>query len=324
MADLVARHAGRRIMFRFRDLIERHTDRDRRAAHRRARQGAVRRHRRGQPRARGRRVRLRHPAAAQGRVLRERRRPMSTSTRSASRSAWSPASRRSTSRRWCRCGCSRSPSPAATRSCSSRARRTRRAAVLVAELLGRGRAARRRAQRGPRRQGGGRPAARASRRHGAQLRRARRRSPATSTRPATANGKRVQALGGAKNHMVVLPDADMDLAADAAVSRRLRVGGGAVHGGLGAWSRWATAGDELIGRMKERIAALRIGTGHRPRRPRWARSSPASTATGWPATSTPASDEGATVAVDGRDLGSTGRGRLLLGHRACSTTSPRT
>src|SRR3984885_6266995 len=34
----------------------------------------------------------------------------------------------------------------------------------------------------------------------------------------TARGKRVQALGGAKNHMVVLPDADLDLAADAAVS----------------------------------------------------------------------------------------------------------
>src|SRR4051795_5348888 len=34
----------------------------------------------------------------------------------------------------------------------------------------------------------------------------------------TANGKRVQALGGAKNHMLVLPDADLDLAADAAVN----------------------------------------------------------------------------------------------------------
>src|SRR4029450_1575594 len=34
----------------------------------------------------------------------------------------------------------------------------------------------------------------------------------------TANGKRVQALGGAKNHMLVLPDADLDMAADAAVS----------------------------------------------------------------------------------------------------------
>src|ERR687892_735868 len=35
---------------------------------------------------------------------------------------------------------------------------------------------------------------------------------------AAANGKRVQALGGAKNHLVVLPDADLDAAADAAVS----------------------------------------------------------------------------------------------------------
>ena len=35
---------------------------------------------------------------------------------------------------------------------------------------------------------------------------------------AATNGKRVQALGGAKNHMVVLPDADLELAADAAVS----------------------------------------------------------------------------------------------------------
>ena len=49
----------------------------------------------------------------------------------------------------------------------------------------------------------------------------------------TAAGKRVQALGGAKNHMVVLPDADLDLAADAAVVGRLRLGGRAVHGHLG-------------------------------------------------------------------------------------------
>ena len=41
----------------------------------------------------------------------------------------------------------------------------------------------------------------------------------------THSGKRVQALGGAKNHMVVLPDADIDLAADAAVSRRVRLRG---------------------------------------------------------------------------------------------------
>ena len=44
------------------------------------------------------------------------------------------------------------------------------------------------------------------------------RSRSTSTRPGTLHGKRVQALGGAKNHMVVLPDADLDLAADAMVN----------------------------------------------------------------------------------------------------------
>ncbi len=48
----------------------------------------------------------------------------------------------------------------------------------------------------------------------------------------TQNGKRVQALGGAKNHMIVLPDADLDLAADAAVNAGLRLSGGAVHGDL--------------------------------------------------------------------------------------------
>ena len=49
----------------------------------------------------------------------------------------------------------------------------------------------------------------------------------------TRNGKRVQALGGAKNHMMVLPDADLDAAADAAISAALRCGGTALHGDLG-------------------------------------------------------------------------------------------
>ena len=42
----------------------------------------------------------------------------------------------------------------------------------------------------------------------------------------TRNGKRVQALGGAKNHMIVLPDADVDMAADAAVSAGYGSAGG--------------------------------------------------------------------------------------------------
>ncbi len=58
---------------------------------------------------------------------------------------------------------------------------------------------------------------------------------------AAANGKRVQALGGAKNHMLVLPDADLDLAADAAVSA------GFGSAGSGAWrspssSPWTRSG----------------------------------------------------------------------------------
>ena len=49
---------------------------------------------------------------------------------------------------------------------------------------------------------------------------ARRRWPSTSTPTAAANGKRVQALGGAKNHAVVLPDADLDFTADALIGAR--------------------------------------------------------------------------------------------------------
>ena len=55
-----------------------------------------------------------------------RPRAASTSTRSASRSAWSPGSPRSTSRPWCPCGCSPTPWRAATPSSSSRPRRTPR------------------------------------------------------------------------------------------------------------------------------------------------------------------------------------------------------
>ena len=49
----------------------------------------------------------------------------------------------------------------------------------------------------------------------------------------TKAGKRVQALGGAKNHMVVLPDADLDQAADALMGAALRLGRRALHGDFG-------------------------------------------------------------------------------------------
>ena len=94
--------------------------------HQRARQGGLRRARRGEPRPGGRRVRLRHPASAQGRVHRERldqgRRVLDPPAARTGRHHLA----RSTSRRWCRCGSSPSRSRRATPSCSSRARRTRR------------------------------------------------------------------------------------------------------------------------------------------------------------------------------------------------------
>jgi malonate-semialdehyde dehydrogenase (acetylating)/methylmalonate-semialdehyde dehydrogenase len=76
----------------------------------------------------------------------------------------------------------------------------------------------------------------------------------------TKNGKRVQALGGAKNHMIVLPDADMDLAADAAVS----AGYGSAGERCMAISVVVTVGDaadRLLPKVQERIAALEVGPG---------------------------------------------------------------
>jgi len=76
----------------------------------------------------------------------------------------------------------------------------------------------------------------------------------------TAHGKRVAALGGAKNHMVVLPDADMELAADAAVS--------AAYGSAGercmAISVLVTVGDSadrLIPLIEERMAQITVAGG---------------------------------------------------------------
>jgi malonate-semialdehyde dehydrogenase (acetylating) / methylmalonate-semialdehyde dehydrogenase len=78
----------------------------------------------------------------------------------------------------------------------------------------------------------------------------------------TAHGKRVQALGGAKNHMLVLPDADLDLVADSAV-----------NAGFGSAGERCMAvsvvvavdpvADPLIAKVTERMAALRIGDGRR-------------------------------------------------------------
>jgi malonate-semialdehyde dehydrogenase (acetylating)/methylmalonate-semialdehyde dehydrogenase len=79
----------------------------------------------------------------------------------------------------------------------------------------------------------------------------------------TKSGKRVQALGGAKNHMIVLPDADMDLAADAAVS----AGYGSAGERCMAISVVVTVGDaadRLLPKVMERIARLKTGPGTDP------------------------------------------------------------
>jgi malonate-semialdehyde dehydrogenase (acetylating)/methylmalonate-semialdehyde dehydrogenase len=80
---------------------------------------------------------------------------------------------------------------------------------------------------------------------------------------ATARGKRCQALGGAKNHMIVLPDADIDMAADAAVS--------AAYGSAGercmAVSMVVAVGDAaapLLDAIKERIPKVKVGDGMDP------------------------------------------------------------
>ena len=79
----------------------------------------------------------------------------------------------------------------------------------------------------------------------------------------TKHGKRVQALGGAKNHMVVLPDADIDMAADAAVS--------AAYGSAGERCMAVSvvvavgqAADPLVDAIKARLPKLRIGPGNEP------------------------------------------------------------
>jgi malonate-semialdehyde dehydrogenase (acetylating) / methylmalonate-semialdehyde dehydrogenase len=79
----------------------------------------------------------------------------------------------------------------------------------------------------------------------------------------TKNGKRVQALGGAKNHMVVLPDADIAMAADAAVS----AGYGSAGERCMAVSMLVCVGhaaDDLVAAIEERLPKVKVGSGLDP------------------------------------------------------------
>ncbi|WP_168583929.1 CoA-acylating methylmalonate-semialdehyde dehydrogenase [Gephyromycinifex aptenodytis] len=75
-----------------------------------------------------------------------------------------------------------------------------------------------------------------------------------------AAGKRVQALGGAKNHMLVLPDADLDLAADAAVNAGFGAAGERCMA-ISVLLAVDSIADELIGKITERMATLKTGEG---------------------------------------------------------------
>jgi malonate-semialdehyde dehydrogenase (acetylating)/methylmalonate-semialdehyde dehydrogenase len=127
----------------------------------------------------------------------------------------------------------------------------------------------------------------------------------------TRNGKRVQALGGAKNHMVVLPDADIEMAADAAVSagygsageRCMAISVVVAVGGVG---------DSLVSAISARLPKIKVGPGadaasemgplvtreHRDRVAGYLESGPA---------------QGATLVVDGRQDAAFGGDGFFLG-----------
>jgi malonate-semialdehyde dehydrogenase (acetylating)/methylmalonate-semialdehyde dehydrogenase len=126
---------------------------------------------------------------------------------------------------------------------------------------------------------------------------------------ATRNGKRCQALGGAKNHMIVLPDADIDMAADAAVS----AGYGSAGERCMAVSMLVAVGgvaDELVEAIKARIPSVKVAPGTEPGAEmgplvtREHRDKVASYVERAPA-------EGATVVVDGRENVPAGDGFFL-------------
>ena len=127
----------------------------------------------------------------------------------------------------------------------------------------------------------------------------------------TRNGKRVQALGGAKNHMLVLPDADLNMAADAAVSAAF---GSAGERCMAVSVVVAVGGvaDPLIAAIRERMAKIKVGPGMEdgnemgPLITREHRDRVASYVAN-------AVSEGAIVAVDGRSDPASKRNGFFLG-----------
>jgi malonate-semialdehyde dehydrogenase (acetylating) / methylmalonate-semialdehyde dehydrogenase len=136
----------------------------------------------------------------------------------------------------------------------------------------------------------------------------------------TKHGKRVQALGGAKNHMIVLPDADIDMAADAAVS--------AAYGSAGERCMAVSvvvavgaAADPLVDAVKTRLSKIRVGPGSDPASEmgplvtRQHRDKVASYLDR-------GREQGATVIVDGREHDSYGSAGFFLGPSLIDDVTP--
>jgi malonate-semialdehyde dehydrogenase (acetylating)/methylmalonate-semialdehyde dehydrogenase len=124
----------------------------------------------------------------------------------------------------------------------------------------------------------------------------------------TKAGKRVQALGGAKNHMIVLPDCDLELAADAAINAGFGSAGERCMA-ISAIVAVEPIGNALVARIKSRMAKIVTGDGTKG-----SDMGPLVTAVHRDKVASyieAGAKEGATVVVDGRDLKVDGDGFFL-------------
>jgi malonate-semialdehyde dehydrogenase (acetylating)/methylmalonate-semialdehyde dehydrogenase len=137
----------------------------------------------------------------------------------------------------------------------------------------------------------------------------------------TRHGKRVQALGGAKNHMLVLPDADIAMAADAAVSGAYGSAGERCMA-VSVVVAVGNAADPLLSAIQDRMAKIKVGPGAEPGSEmgplitREHRDKVASYVAN-------AASEGATVAVDGRDDPASRKAGFFLGASLLDNVKPR-
>ena len=135
----------------------------------------------------------------------------------------------------------------------------------------------------------------------------------------TKAGKRVQALGGAKNHMIVLPDSDLELAADAAINAGFGSAGERCMA-ISAIVAVEPIGNALVARIKSRMANIVTGDGTKG-----SDMGPLVTAVHRDKVASyieAGSKDGATVVVDGRDLKVEGDG-FFLGPTLLDNVTPK-